>query len=119
MGADIVISINLLSRTTLAAWPGAAPPMPAYRRAGAQNLDPVIETFMMLQIDASTRSAAEADIVLTPGFAPSSWRDFHLAELFRKAGRAAAERELPRLARWPRGCTVEAGRSAAVIETAI
>jgi NTE family protein len=102
MGADIVISVNLLSRATLAAWPGAVPPMPAYRREGARNLDPVIETFMMLQTDASIRSAAEADIILTPVFAPSSWRDIHLAEPFQKAGLAAAKRELPRFARGPR-----------------
>jgi hypothetical protein len=76
--------------------------MPAYRREGARNLDPVIETFMMLQTDASIRSAAEADIILTPVFAPSSWRDIHLAELFQKAGLAAAKRALPRFARGPR-----------------
>ena len=119
MGADRVISVNLLSRTTLATWPGAAPPVPTYRGPESRSLDPVIETLMMLQIDASVRSAAEADIVLTPGFAPSSWRDFHLAELFREAGLAAAERELPWLARWPRRHTLETGRSVAVVETAI
>jgi hypothetical protein len=62
---------------------------------------------MMLQIDASIRSAAEADIVLTPRFARSSWRDFHLAELFREAGREEAESLLPHLANWqgrPLGC---------------
>ena len=52
--------------------------MPAYRRERSASLDPVVETLMMLQTDASIRSAAEADLVLTPCFVPSSWRDFHL-----------------------------------------
>jgi NTE family protein len=98
MGADIVVAVNLLSRQSLVDWPREAPPMPAWRRRGAAHLDPVVETLMMLQIDASIRSAAAADIVVTPRFVPSSWRDFHLAELFREAGRAAAEAVLPRLA---------------------
>lgn len=101
MGADIVVAVNLLSRQIRAAWPSEAPPMPAYRKERSANLDPVVETFMMLQIDASIRSAAEADVVVTPRFVPSSWRDFHLAELFRDAGREAAELQLPRLADWP------------------
>jgi NTE family protein len=98
MGADIVISVNLLSRPTLTAWSTEAPPMPAYKRKRTQVVDPVIETLMMLQIDTSIRNAAQADIVLTPGFPPSSWRDFSLAELFREAGRKVAEAELARLA---------------------
>jgi NTE family protein len=97
MGADIVISVNLLSRPTLTAWSTEAPPMPAYKRKRTQVVDPVIETLMMLQIDASIRNAAQADIVLTPDFPPSSWRDFSLAELFREAGQAVAEAELARL----------------------
>jgi NTE family protein len=97
MGADIVISVNLLSRQTLTAWPSEAPPMPAYKRKRTQVVDPVIETLMMLQIDTSIRNAAQADIVLTPGFPPSSWRDFSLAELFLEAGRTVAEAELARL----------------------
>jgi NTE family protein len=97
MGADIVISVNLLSRQTLTAWPSEAPPMPTYKRKRTQVVDPVIETLMMLQTDTSIRNAAQADIVLTPGFPPSSWRDFSLAELFREAGRAVAEAELARL----------------------
>jgi NTE family protein len=101
MGADIVVSVNLLSRQARTAWPSEAPPMPAYRRERSASLDPVVETLMMLQIDASIRSAAEADLVLTPCFVPSSWRDFHLAELFRDAGREAAELQLPHLANWP------------------
>jgi hypothetical protein len=98
MGADIVISVNLLSRPTLTAWSTEAPPMPAYKRKRTQVVDPVIETLMMLQIDTSIRNAAQADLVLTPGFPSSSWRDFSLAELFREAGQAVAEAELARLA---------------------
>jgi hypothetical protein len=71
--------------------------MPAYKRKRTQVVDPVIETLMMLQIDTSIRNAAQADIVLTPGFPPSSWRDFSLAELFLEAGRTVAEAELARL----------------------
>jgi NTE family protein len=97
MGADIVISVNLLSRPTLTAWSTEAPPMPAYKAKRTQVVDPVIETLMMLQIDTSIRNAAQADIVLTPGFPPSSWRDFSRAELFREAGRAVAQAELARL----------------------
>jgi len=100
MGADIVVSVNLLSRQIRAAWPSDAPPVPASLREQSANPNPVVETLMMLQIDASIRSAAEADIVLTPHFARSSWRDFHLAELFREAGREAAESQLPHLANW-------------------
>jgi NTE family protein len=100
MGADIVVSVNLLSRQLRAAWPGDAPPVPASRRERSANPNPVVETLMMLQIDASIRSAAEADIVLTPRFARSSWRDFHLAELFREAGQEEAESLLPHLANW-------------------
>jgi predicted acylesterase/phospholipase RssA/CRP-like cAMP-binding protein len=98
MGADIVMSVNLLSKQRLTAWPSEAPPMPAYKRKRTQVVDPVIETLMMLQIDTSIRNAAQADLVLTPGFPSSSWRDFSLAELFREAGQAVAEAELARLA---------------------
>ena len=94
MGADIVMSVNLLSRQTLTTWPSEAPPMPAYKRKRAQIIDPVVETLMMLQMDTSIRNAMQADIALTPRFPPSSWRDFSLAELFREAGREVAEAEL-------------------------
>lgn len=95
MGADIVIAINLLHRQ----WAGLGPGEPPPRRIGRrqQNLDPVIETLMMLQTDTSIRNAAEADVVITPRFAPSSWRDFHLSDLFREAGREAAEGSLAHL----------------------
>jgi hypothetical protein len=74
--------------------------MPAHRRGRSANPATVVETFIMLQVDASIRGA-EADVVLTPRFVPSSRRDSRLAELFRKAGREAAEFQLPRLANRP------------------
>ena len=97
MGADIVVAVNLLSRPALSDWPGEAPPIPAYKKKAAHKVDPVIETLMMLQIETSIRNASEADVVLTPRFPPSSWRDFYLAEQFREAGHDAAQAELARL----------------------
>jgi hypothetical protein len=40
------------------------------------------------------RNAAEANLAITPRFAPSSWRDIHLAKLFEAAGRQAAKAQL-------------------------
>jgi NTE family protein len=97
MGADIVLAVNLLSRSALSAWPSEAPPMPVYRNKAAREVDPVIETLMMLQVNTSLRDASQADIVLTPRFAAASWRDFYLAEQFREAGAAVAEAGLARL----------------------
>jgi predicted acylesterase/phospholipase RssA len=99
MRADIVVSIDLLAKETLAAWPASIPDRPASPRKNGGNLNPVVETLMMLQSDTSARNAASGDIVLTPRFAPSSWRDFHLADLFRDAGREAMKTRLPALAR--------------------
>ena len=39
-------------------------------------------------------------MAVTPRFGPSSWRDFHLADLFLAAGRQAAEEQLPALQSW-------------------
>jgi len=97
MGADIVVAVNLLNRQAPTACPSEVPPMPAFRSGRSRPVDPVIETLMMLQIDASVRTAGEADIVIAPGFAATSWRDFHLSELFRAAGREAAESQIARL----------------------
>jgi NTE family protein len=97
MGADIVISVNLLSRQTPTNRPSEDPSMPAYKAKQAQTMDPVVETLMMLQIDTSIRNASQADVILTPRFPPSSWRDFSLAELFREAGREVADAELGHL----------------------
>ena len=96
-GADIVISINLLNRETLAAWPSTTPDPPSTHGKSSRGMDPVIETLIMMQMDGSIRNAAKADVVITPRFGPMSWRDFFLADLAREAGRRAAEEQLPRL----------------------
>jgi hypothetical protein len=57
----------------------------------------MIETLIMLQTDTSVRNAAEADVVISPKFAPSSWRDIHLAGRFEAAGRREASEQLDQL----------------------
>jgi predicted acylesterase/phospholipase RssA len=96
-GADISISVNIMSRETLPAWPGEMPPEPAPAKAGSRMLDTLLEVMDLAQLDSSTRHAALADVVVTPRFGPSSWRDFHLADLFLAAGREAAEEQLASL----------------------
>ena len=58
----------------------------------------LLEVMDVAQLDSSERHAARADVPVTPRFGPSSWRDFHLADLFLEAGRQAAEEQLPKLA---------------------
>jgi len=96
MGADITVSINLMSRDELERWP-EDDPVPELGKRRSKTLDPMIETLIMLQTDTSVRNAAAADIVITPLFAPSSWRDIHLADRFEAAGRRAADKQLPKL----------------------
>ncbi|MGH6917023.1 MAG: patatin-like phospholipase family protein, partial [Geminicoccaceae bacterium] len=96
LGADITVAVNLMSRAHLDAWPQTSQPGPA--PAGEpHHLDPVVETIIMLQTDTSMRNADEADVTITPRFAPSSWRDIHLAKLFEAAGRDAALGQLDKL----------------------
>jgi len=57
----------------------------------------MIEVLIMLQLDTSMRNAAAADVAITPMFAPSSWRDIHLADRFEAAGQRAALEQLPAL----------------------
>ena len=96
-GADITVSVNLMNRETMPAWPGKpAPPSRATRR-GMGMLDTLLEVMDLAQLDASLRHAAEADVVISPRFGPSTWRDFHLADLFVTAGRAAAQEQLATL----------------------
>jgi predicted acylesterase/phospholipase RssA/CRP-like cAMP-binding protein len=98
-GADIVLSVNLMSRDTLAAWPGEVPPEPAEARTGGSRLlETILEVMDLAQLDSSERHAARADVVVTPRFGPGSWRDFHLGDLFFAAGRLAMEEQLPALA---------------------
>ena len=98
-GADIVVSVNLMARETLRAWPGEEhTPMgeqPAPKRY--RMLDTLLEVMDLAQLDTSVRDAAMADVTITPRFGPGAWRDFDLADRFLQAGREAALRELPRL----------------------
>jgi predicted acylesterase/phospholipase RssA/CRP-like cAMP-binding protein len=96
-GADLTVSVNLLSRDTLAAWPGEAPPPPEQAKRGSRMLETLLEVMDLSQLDTSVRHADLADVTITPRFGPSSWRDFHLADLFMMAGRRAAEEQLPAL----------------------
>ena len=96
-GADIAVSVNIISRETLPAWPGETPPEPAPAKAGSRMLDTLLEVMDLAQLDSSIRHAALADVVITPRFGPASWRDFHLADLFLTAGREAAEEQLASL----------------------
>ena len=115
-GADLVVSVNLMGAETLDHWPAGPgsdtePPRP--RRRGM--LDTLLEVMDLSQLDTSTRHAALADVVVTPRFAPSDWRDFHLADLFLAQGRAAALAELPKLQARSRPVDLAAARR----ETAI
>jgi NTE family protein len=96
-GADVMVSVNIMSRDTLEAWPGQAPPEPEPKRRGSRMLETLLEVMDVSQLDTSVRNAAQADVVVTPRFGPSSWRDFELADLFLAAGRQAAEEQLPAL----------------------
>ena len=97
VGADIVVSVNLMSWDTLPAWPTNVQPPSAPATTGSRMLDTVLEVVDLMQLDCSTRQAAKADIVITPRFGPATWRDFQLSDLFQAAGRAAAEEQLPAL----------------------
>ena len=92
-GADITVSVNLISNEILASWSGASTSAPPRVRM----LDTLLEAMDLQQMDASIRSAARADVVITPRFGPATWRDFHLADLFMAAGREAAEEQLTNL----------------------
>ena len=96
-GADVMVAVNIMSRDTLEAWPGQAPPEPEPKRRGSRMLETLLEVMDVSQLDTSVRHAAQADVIVTPRFGPSSWRDFELADLFLAAGRQAAEEQLPTL----------------------
>jgi NTE family protein len=97
LGADIVVSVNIMSRESLVAWPGEPVPEPEEKRAGSRMLDTLLEVMDLGQLDSSVRHAGLADVVITPRFGPSSWRDFHLADRFLEAGRHAAQEQLSAL----------------------
>jgi NTE family protein len=96
-GADVVLSVNLMSRETLPAWPGqeSPPEEEARKKPGSRMLETILEVMDLSQLDTSVRHAELADVVVTPRFGPGSWRDFHLADLFLEAGRMAADESLP------------------------
>lgn len=100
LGADIVVSVNLMSREMLTAWPGE--PEPEDEGAAGdvkpqRMLETLLEVMDLAQLDASVRHAAKADVAVTPRFGPCTWRDFHLADKFLEAGRSAAQEMLPAL----------------------
>src|SRR5205807_3872897 len=97
-GADVTVSVNLMSADVLERWPQGPPPEPpAERRRRPGMLDTLLEVMDLSQLDDSVFHAGLADVVITPRFGPCHWRDFHLADLFLSAGRAAAEEQLPAL----------------------
>jgi hypothetical protein len=96
-GADVTLSVNLISPHTLARWPGAPPPEPPPERRRRGVLDDLLEVMDLSQLSDSVRHAELADVPVTPRFGPGEWRDFHLADQFLAAGRAAAEKQLPSL----------------------
>jgi NTE family protein len=96
-GADVTIAVNLISAELLARWPGAEPPEPPPERRRRGVLDDLLEVMDLSQLSDSVQSAELADVVITPRFGPHDWRDFHMADLFLAAGRAAAEQQLPAL----------------------
>jgi NTE family protein len=124
-GADIVVSVNLLGAETLESWPdepvepepqpepepGAAPRKP--RRRGP--LDTILEAMDLSQLDTSARHAALADVVITPRFGPSEWRDFQRPGRFIEAGRQAALEQLPALRALSRPLDLDMARREASI----
>ncbi len=110
-GADLVLSVNLMGAETLERWP-AGPELeaPPPRRGRRGMLDTLLEVMDLSQLDTSARHAALADVVITPRFALADWRDFHLADLFLAAGRAAATEQLPALRALSRPIDPDAAR---------
>jgi len=96
-GADITLSVNLMSPDTLPSWPGETTPAPVDTGTGSGMLDTLLEVMELAQLDNSVRYAERAHVVVTPRFGPCSWRDFHLADRFLMAGREAAEEQLESL----------------------
>jgi NTE family protein len=101
-GADIVVSVNLIGKEHLAAWPGQPTPEEKPKRHGSRMLDALLEVMDISQTEASVRHAERADVPITPVFGPGTWRDFDLADLYLAAGRAAALSKLADLQRHAR-----------------
>jgi predicted acylesterase/phospholipase RssA/CRP-like cAMP-binding protein len=94
-GADITVSVNIMSRRLLPAWPGLEPPETKDKKE--RMLEVLLDVMDLGQLDASVRHAAMADVPMTPEFGPATWRDFELADRFLAAGREAALEQLPDL----------------------
>jgi predicted acylesterase/phospholipase RssA/CRP-like cAMP-binding protein len=119
-GADLVLSCNLMGAETLDSWPEGVEvevEPPKKRRRGM--LDTMLEVMDLSQLDTATRHAALADVTVTPVFAASDWRDFHLADLFLAAGRSAAEQHLPALQALSQPVDLEAARRKAALTTPV
>jgi NTE family protein len=95
-GADVVVSVNLMSAETLERWPDGPEPEEAPAKKKGM-LDTILEVMDLSQLDTSIRHAGLADVVITPRFGPADWRDFDMADLFLAAGRTAALEQLPAL----------------------
>lgn len=112
-GADIVISVNLLGTESLESWPaGHEPDGTEAKPKKRGTLDIMLDAMDLSQFDTSMRNAALADVVVTPKFAPTDWRAFHLADLFLGAGREAALEALPGLRELASPIDVAAARAA-------
>jgi predicted acylesterase/phospholipase RssA len=96
-GADLTLAVNLIGRESLAHWPGEPPPPPPEQRRRKGMLDSLLEVMDLSQLEESCRHTEMADVPVTPVFGPCEWRDFHLADAFLAAGRAAAEQALATL----------------------
>jgi NTE family protein len=97
LGAGVTVSVDVIGAPPLPAWPGEDEPEPEPPPRRARMLDTLLEVMDLAQAEASARHAALADVVVTPRFGPGSWRDFHLPDRFRDAGRRAADDALPAL----------------------
>jgi NTE family protein len=97
-GADVTISVNLISSETLPTWPGQPPAdEQSQKKQRAGMLAALLEVMDVTQLEASVRHAQLADVTITPRFGPGSWRDFDLADLYLAAGRTAAQEQLAAL----------------------
>ncbi len=109
-----MLSVNLLGADTLERWPDGPEPEAAPQKRRRGPLDTMLEAMDLSQLDTSARYAALADVAITPRFGPAEWRDFHLADLFLGAGRAAGIEQLPALQALSRPVDLEEARAQAV-----
>ena len=113
-GADVVVSVNLMSAEVLERWPGLPEPEAAPAKKKGM-LDTILEAMDLSQLDTSVRHAGLADVTITPRFGPADWRDFHLADLFLEAGRLAAQEKLPELQALSRPVDLDLARRETVL----